>query len=522
MILKKKKEIVFIIFLFIFSIFFNLYIGFIGINPIDIFSFNSGYDILNGYYPFKDYWTITGPFIAFIQAIFFKIFNVSWFSYVLNASIFNFILAIATFFTLYKFKLNSLYCLIYAFLVSILAYPSAGTPYVDHQASYLSIIALFCFILALKTNLKIYWFILPIILGLAFLTKQTPTGHFCIIIGFLSFVYFFFNFNAKKIILTILGTSTFIIIFLLLLFISKIPLISFFEQYIFYPIYIGESRLEFLFPLEFKRIILRFKIIHLFSLLMIIATYKNIIKGSTFLKSNEFLIILSLILSSFALIAHQLMTINGMFIFFFIPILAGFSHIFLLKYYKSKNYLLYFSILLSVISSMHYTNKYILSRDFADLREVNLKKAVDAKILDKKLSGLKWITPLYPNEPKKEIENLKEAINIIKNDPRNKTIITDYQFISVILSSYDNSPSQVWFINHILNQDKESKYFKIYKDFFINKLKENKVKIVYIVKPMWGGDKFIERVFDKDCLKKTQITEILDSYLLEQCIELNN
>ena len=71
MILKKKREIIFIIFLFLFSIFFNLYIGFIGINPIDIFSFNSGYDILNGYYPFKDYWTITGPFIAFTQAIFF-------------------------------------------------------------------------------------------------------------------------------------------------------------------------------------------------------------------------------------------------------------------------------------------------------------------------------------------------------------------------------------------------------------------------------------------------------------------
>ena len=39
---------------------------------------------------------------------------------------------------------------------------------------------------------------------------------------------------------------------------------------------------------------------------------------------------------------------------------------------------------------------------------------------------------------------------------------------------------------------------------------------------MWAGDKFIERGFDKDCLKKTKITEILDSYLLEQCIELNN
>ena len=31
---------------------------------------------------FKDYWTIKEPFIDLIQAIFFKLFGVSWFSYV--------------------------------------------------------------------------------------------------------------------------------------------------------------------------------------------------------------------------------------------------------------------------------------------------------------------------------------------------------------------------------------------------------------------------------------------------------
>ena len=33
---------------------------------------------------------------------------------------------------------------------------------------------------------------------------------------------------------------------------------------------------------------------------------------------------------------------------------------------------------------------------------------------------------------------------IIKNDSRNKTIVTDYQFISVFLSTYDYSPNKVW------------------------------------------------------------------------------
>ena len=129
MISNKSKEIIYLIILFLFSISFNQYYGYLGINPIDsFFSFNSGYDTLNGHYPFRDYWTITGPFIDVVQAIFFKIFGVSWFSYVLHASIFNFIITISTFYTLYRFKLNIDYCFFYAFLVSILGYPSAGTP----------------------------------------------------------------------------------------------------------------------------------------------------------------------------------------------------------------------------------------------------------------------------------------------------------------------------------------------------------------------------------------------------------
>ena len=63
-----------------------------------------------------------------------------------------------------------------------------------------------------------------------------------------------------------------------------------------------------------------------------------------------------------------------------------------------------------------------------DLRNANIKNSINAQTLDVKLKGLKWITPLYPENPKKEILLLKEAINIIDNDKRKKIIITDYQF----------------------------------------------------------------------------------------------
>ena len=198
----KIKERIFIIVLIMFSILFNQYYGNIGIQPIDsFFPFNSGYDVLNGYFPFKDYWTITGPFIDVVQALFFKILGVSWFSYVLHASIFNSIFVLFFFYVLRKFQLDLNYCFLYSLFLSILAYPSSGTPYVDHQSSYLSVMAVFSFILALKTNSRIWWLILPVILGISFLTKQTPTGYIFIIILILTVFYFICNFDLKKLFL---------------------------------------------------------------------------------------------------------------------------------------------------------------------------------------------------------------------------------------------------------------------------------------------------------------------------------
>ena len=113
MILKNKnlKNRIFVIILILFSILFNQYYGYIGILPIDSFLiFNSGYDLMNGFYPFKDYWTIKEPFIDFLQAIMFKVFGVSWFSYVLHASLFNCLITLTTFFILKRFQLKTNLC----------------------------------------------------------------------------------------------------------------------------------------------------------------------------------------------------------------------------------------------------------------------------------------------------------------------------------------------------------------------------------------------------------------------------
>ena len=524
LILNEKKEIIYFIVLLFFSVSINQYYGNLGVCPIDSFwFFNSGFDTLNGYYPFKDYWTIAGPFITFTQALFFKIFGVSWFSYVFHASVFNFLITISTFYTLYKFKLNLHYCFLYSFLISILAYPSAGTPYVDHHASILSVISIFVFILAIKTKSLIFWFFLPIVLAISFFTKQTPTGNIFIIISLFSIYYFAFNFDFRKILCGILGSLSIISLCFILFYLTDISFESFYEQYISFPLTIGKLRVDyFLFPLEFSRIFLRFKLIHLPIFVLMFLIIRKIFNDPKYLKNDDFIIILSLIGFSYVFIAHQLMTLNGMFVFFIIPIIIGFVHIYFLKLYGKKNYFLYIIILIAIFSTAHYANKYIHKRDFMDLRKANFEKTIDAEIIDGKLKGLKWISCYYLDNPKKEIDNLVEAINIIKNDKRKKSILTEYQFISVILSSYDYSPTQVWFMNHVVNEDKDSDFFKSYKKILIRQIVDNNIKVAYLIKPFWADDKIFEKGLNKNCYVKEEITEILTSYTLNDCLDFRS
>ena len=111
--------------------------------PQDSFlHFDSAFRILNGDDPFEDYWTVSAPFVDYLQAIFFFIFGINWQTYLFHASFLNCILAITTFYTLKVLNLNYYYCFLYAILFSMLAYTSSGTPFVDHHAIFFFIVNL--------------------------------------------------------------------------------------------------------------------------------------------------------------------------------------------------------------------------------------------------------------------------------------------------------------------------------------------------------------------------------------------
>ena len=97
-----------------FSFLVNFYYSSFGVEPMDSFVlFNGGFKVLNGLTPFKDYWLVTGPLMDYLNAFFFKIFDVSWTSYIIHSSLTNSLITVLIF-TLFKtLGLNKIYNLIY-------------------------------------------------------------------------------------------------------------------------------------------------------------------------------------------------------------------------------------------------------------------------------------------------------------------------------------------------------------------------------------------------------------------------
>ena len=139
-------------------------------------------------------------------------------------------------------------------------------------------------------------------------------------------------------------------------------------------------------------------------------------------------ILITIIFSSFAFIAHQLLTLNQKFIFFIIPILLGFSHIYYKKKFKNNLIVVVLLVSLGVGSTNYYKISYLDTRKFMEMENINLNTSINTKIIDEKFKNLRWINPVFKGNPNKEIKLLKESIKVSKNDRRKKMLATHYQF----------------------------------------------------------------------------------------------
>ena len=263
--LQLSKNKILTLVLFLFSLLINQYYGNKGIFPVDSFAhFDTGYRILLGEYPFKDYWIVSGPFVDYLQSIFFYLFGVNWQSYVFHASLLNAILSVATFFVLINFKLNIYYSFAYAFFFSVLAYPTSGTPFVDHHSAFLSLLGIYSLILGIKKEEIKYWSMTPIFFILAFLSKQVPSSYVILSIIFLLLIFLIFKKKFYWIKYSLISTFLFTVFLFIFGKIQSIELNSFLEQYIYYPQTIASERFTN-FSFTFAGVIDHFKFIYVAS-----------------------------------------------------------------------------------------------------------------------------------------------------------------------------------------------------------------------------------------------------------------
>ena len=504
------------IFLFLFSFFFNFYYGYRGVLPLDSFLiFDSGYFVLNGEYPFRDYWTITGPLLDYLQSIFFYLFDVKWVSYVIHASLFNFLIVLFSYFFFTRIGLNRFFSILYSFGVAILAYPQIGTPFPDHHAFIFGVISMYFMLSATQKDKISDYFFVTLFLFLSFLSKQIIAfyiGIFFSLIFLHNLIYIKKN-NLKKMISFILGALVPLLVFIVFLKLSGTSLMNFIIQYILYPSTIGASRIIEL-NLDFNTLIGQFKFIYISLIPAIVIFFYNIIlKKNKIIKKKEILIFLIFIGSILIFLYSQILTKNQIFIFSLIPMCLGFSHVYIQKYFNKK-YLVYALIFLFLFSTTKYHLRFNEYKKFMELSEVNINKSINAKKIENKLSGLNWITHLYPEDPDNEVNLLKESLDIIKSDKSNKIIITDYLFFSALTENVLSSPNKWHDIRSVPSQN--NKFYKHYKDFFFSKIKKNKIEKIYFV----GHYKEIfltNLVEDQECFKRLEINKFLSSYDMTEC-----
>ena len=520
------------IILAIFSFYINYFFANIGIYPIDSFSFfDSGYLITQGYHPIKDFWVISGIFIDYLQSIFFLIFGNNWNAYIFHSSFLNVLITLFFFFFLNNFVKSYFFNFVLSVSVATLCYPVAGTPFPYQHSYIISLASIMVFYLAVSKEKKIYWFILPFLMLFSFLSMQLPSGLVNFFILIFSLIYFLY-FKIKFFIPFFIGSLVCLLTIIFYLIILNINAQDFVIQILLFPLTIGEGRIlgdenSYESANLLKRLTLRGTIGHFkFILIFIIANFIVTIfciKKKIDLSREQILLNLFIIFCAVSFIFHQLITANQTFIFSLVPILCGLFFIQIKEIFRHNNQKVsIFLIALIVFVTIKYHFDYNLNRKFMDLQNVNLSKSIKANSINSKFDKLKWITPhYYSNNPEKEVDLLKDAIDIISNENLSKiAIITHYQFFSVLSEKKINILNRWYFPdNNTHPSSKDNKYYEAYTKRINNFINKKKIEKIYLVKSHPNEFKFINfaDLLVGKCFKDQKKNEILQLIIINKC-----
>ena len=494
----------------------NFWTGIRGVFPIDTFlHYDTAFKILENEIPIRDYWVIHGIALDYFQSLFFYLFGVNWISYLAHSSTFNSLITIFVYVFLNQLEIGRINSFLLSAFFSILAYPISGVPFLDHHATFFCLISLLLFYFSIKNNKTYLYYTIPIFFGLAFLSKPVPS--FYILITFL-IVLSIYIFKERNILLArnlIIGSIIFILLLLLFFKIQKIPIISFYEQLILYPLSIGEQRIENIFE-AIKNRIFNYKFIILTLLFIIFLMVKNS-NYNRLSKENRY-ILLILILFSVVMIFHQLLTKNQNFIFFLIPINTGLI-LFLLKYTEyQKKKISTILLILTFLITCKYHERFNIDRKFHELQNMNLNTSLNASEISESLYPLKWITPNFEN-PKKEFLIIKKFLEEINNESDNVLLISNYNFIDSIIEKKLFLVSRNY--DDVTIPSKKNKFFDSFKNQLLTKINEQNIKTIFIFSPQKAMSlRFRDNLlsyFDEKCFDIKNIDIGIDKITFKKC-----
>ncbi len=513
---KLSKILTFSIFLLIliFSFYFNFESGRRGFFPLDqSIIFDGSYRILKGQIPYKDFLIPVGPVPFYIHSLFFKIFGLSYWSYLLGSSLINLLATISSFFIIYIFFPSKKWLsFVGAILTAIWFYPPSGTPYIEHTSFFLSLLGIFFILISLygerisKFSREIFLFLSGFLALLSILCKQN-FGFFILPIYFLLILSFHIS-NPKKILSQSLLFLTGLIIgiFIFVALVIKFSDLNLFFKYFFkLPFETGLGRFlpkNFFFflsrmgPLSILPFILLIFSASLFSIILYIYNFQ---KADDELKR----LFVSSTLCSYLIISQYLFLLTTknqpeMGLFFIgiifsigVGIIIYLTDLIKIKvHYKnsetkipSKIFIKRFLLFLFLIFGFYIAFKGVnisLTRKAHDIfDEAVFKETLSVK----EFKFLKWGEPTSmrgANVKKEEIESL---INFLKWENKNFFIFPDFTILYGILNFPSPQPL-LWFHKGLTYP---YSYDKSLDNWIVESLKKNNVKIIVIEESSWFG-----------------------------------
>jgi len=504
------KNYIYIFIIIFYSFFINWFSANLGVLPIDTFGFfDTGYGILKGQLPIKDYWAYTGLTVDYFQSFFFLIFGNNWNSYIIHSSFINVIASLVFYYFLIKIKIPDNFSIIYSLSFATLLYPVSGTPFAYLHAYIFSLIGIMLFFILYNSKNSNFWALIPIIYFLSFFSMQTPTIY--ILALMIPFIIFTLvkekNFSIFK--QLIAGSCISIIFLFIYLYLANTLIKDFIYQYFLFPITIAEGRItsdidayvRLIDQLNLKRVFGDFKFIHLFLIPLI---FIQLIKIKNKKIDKIFYLSLIFIFSSVLFIYNQLLQANQIYIFSLVPVLAAILH--RNTNFDKNKFISFFIIGLIIFVSVKFHIRYNVERKFIDLEHVDKSVAFSAKNIHNKLDNLKWISRF--SSPSEDEIFLEKVIKTLKNEKENTFIITHYQFFSTVLdkSFYLLNRWYIWDNNS--HPTENHKYFDYYKEFVLRNFEEKEIKVIYLI-----GEKNefnynnIKNYFDNKCFDQKEIVE---------------